>query len=188
MTGLLSPSQIAEIRERHEVRLAILKDGAFFATEGAQDNHNDIAALLSHISALERELIARDNYEREQIKAPSDSWFLADLRHERDTHGLSERRWRTTSCGGHEYYPRHVLALAVDKLERERKAPDEAIAKIENRERELRKWLNENSPYVFVDQKHLDANTTERAYWHYGNVIALRDVLALFTAPKEETK
>lgn len=37
-------------------------------------------------------------------------------------------------------------------------------------------WLAETAPYAQTDQKHLDANTPERAYWHYGYMTALRDV------------
>ena len=40
-------------------------------------------------------------------------------------------------------------------------------------------WLADNAPYVSSDQKHLDADTPERAYWHYGYRAALLDVLRL---------
>jgi hypothetical protein len=43
----------------------------------------------------------------------------------------------------------------------------------------IREWMAEECPYVTADQKHLDANTPERAYWHYGYQAALGDVLAL---------
>jgi hypothetical protein len=43
----------------------------------------------------------------------------------------------------------------------------------------IREWMAEEAPYVTADQKHLDANTPERAYWHYGYQAALADVLAL---------
>lgn len=42
-----------------------------------------------------------------------------------------------------------------------------------------KEWLIENAPYCFVDQKHLDENSPERAYWHYGYQAALGDVLDL---------
>ena len=38
-------------------------------------------------------------------------------------------------------------------------------------------WLKENAPYCFADQKHLHENTPERAYWHYGYMVALGDVI-----------
>lgn len=44
-------------------------------------------------------------------------------------------------------------------------------------------WLLENAPYCTADQRHLDENTVERAYWHYGRLGALRDVLALLNPP-----
>ncbi len=42
----------------------------------------------------------------------------------------------------------------------------------------LDRWLSEHVPYVETSQKHLDPATIEQAYWHYGYVCALRDVLA----------
>ena len=30
----------------------------------------------------------------------------------------------------------------------------------------IREWLDEVAPYTAHDQKHLDENTPERAYWH----------------------
>jgi hypothetical protein len=50
---------------------------------------------------------------------------------------------------------------------------------LQHRHDEISKWLADNSPYVVADQKHLDENTPERAYWHYGYKAALADVLAL---------
>lgn len=37
------------------------------------------------------------------------------------------------------------------------------------------------------EQKHLDAGTSESTYWHYGYMIALRDVLRL-DAPEGTTE
>ena len=47
----------------------------------------------------------------------------------------------------------------------------------------IREWMADESPYVTMDQRHLDANTSERAYWHYGYQAALTDVLALIEQP-----
>ena len=41
----------------------------------------------------------------------------------------------------------------------------------------LTKWLNENGPDCSRVQAHLDQGSTERLYWHYGYLIALRDVI-----------
>jgi hypothetical protein len=43
----------------------------------------------------------------------------------------------------------------------------------------LTAWLSENAPYCGADQAHLDEDTPERAYWHYGYLVALRDVQRL---------
>ena len=42
----------------------------------------------------------------------------------------------------------------------------------------LTRWLAENAPYCEISQRHLDHGTIEQAYWHYGYVCAIRDVLA----------
>jgi hypothetical protein len=46
----------------------------------------------------------------------------------------------------------------------------------------IREWLDEAAPYAAFDQRHLDADTPERAYWHHGYQAALSDVLDLLTA------
>ncbi len=43
----------------------------------------------------------------------------------------------------------------------------------------LTRWLAENAPTCENSQKHLDPGTIEQAYWHYGYVCAVRDVLAI---------
>ena len=37
----------------------------------------------------------------------------------------------------------------------------------------IRDWLDEEAPYTAADQKHLDSDTPERAYWHHGYQAAL---------------
>lgn len=37
-------------------------------------------------------------------------------------------------------------------------------------------FLSKDHPEIFHEQKHLDAGTIERAYWHYGYMAALRDI------------
>jgi hypothetical protein len=53
--------------------------------------------------------------------------------------------------------------------------------KIQDREEALRKWLGDNAPKCFSEQKHLEEGSTERVYWHYGYMVALRDVVRLLT-------
>jgi hypothetical protein len=53
------------------------------------------------------------------------------------------------------------------------------MGKIDERLKDIEGWLTDNAPYVIADQKHLDESTPERAYWHYGYMVALRDVLRL---------
>lgn len=44
-------------------------------------------------------------------------------------------------------------------------------------------WLQANSPECFEEQLHTVEGSPERAYWHYGYMVALRDLTALL-APK----
>jgi hypothetical protein len=46
----------------------------------------------------------------------------------------------------------------------------------------IREWLEDEAPYAAVDQRHLDVDTAERAYWHHGYQTALTDVLAMLSA------
>ena len=43
----------------------------------------------------------------------------------------------------------------------------------------LTRWLAENASHCESAQKHLDQGTAEQAYWHYGYLCALRDVVAV---------
>jgi hypothetical protein len=41
----------------------------------------------------------------------------------------------------------------------------------------LEKWLQAHAPQVMDEQAHLDEASEARAYWNYGYLVALRDVL-----------
>ena len=49
----------------------------------------------------------------------------------------------------------------------------------------IREWLDEEAPYTEVDQRHLDAHTPERAYWHHGYQAALTDIMAMLALEGE---
>jgi hypothetical protein len=51
--------------------------------------------------------------------------------------------------------------------------------RIERRMGDIRAWLLEQAPECFEQQRHLEDGTGERIYWHYGYMIALRDILGL---------
>lgn len=55
---------------------------------------------------------------------------------------------------------------------------ESALDLIEEQHEALRDWLKTNAAYV-REQGHLKGGSAEQAYWHYGYVMALRDVLAL---------
>ena len=61
-----------------------------------------------------------------------------------------------------------------------------SIAQLRRRRDGIRQWLDDEAPYTDGDQRHLDQNTPERAYWHHGYQAALDDVIALLT-PLEQT-
>jgi hypothetical protein len=52
-------------------------------------------------------------------------------------------------------------------------------ATMQKRYDDIMRWLGDEAPYTAADQKHLRADTPERAYWHFGYAAALRDVIAL---------
>ena len=47
----------------------------------------------------------------------------------------------------------------------------------------LQAQLEADNPECFEDQRHTDAGTQERVYWHYGYLVAVKDVLALLNGP-----
>ena len=50
---------------------------------------------------------------------------------------------------------------------------------LESRRKELAEWMEINAPSCKAEQKHLDDGTEGRAYWHFGYLMAIKDVLAL---------
>lgn len=50
---------------------------------------------------------------------------------------------------------------------------------ISQRIAELTRWLSERASFCTTSQKHLDEGSIEQAYWHYGYLCALRDVVAV---------
>ena len=50
----------------------------------------------------------------------------------------------------------------------------------------LKQWLAENASNCAISQKHLDGGSVEQAYWHYGYLCAIRDILSLIGAESTE--
>ena len=50
---------------------------------------------------------------------------------------------------------------------------------IEQRIEGIARWMDENCPECATEQRHLDEGTRERQYWHYGYLVALRDIQKL---------
>jgi len=68
-----------------------------------------------------------------------------------------------------------------------KREPSEIVSVVRARMQGIREWMAEEAPYVTADQRHLDANTPERAYWHYGYQTALADVIALIEGRSNQT-
>jgi hypothetical protein len=62
-----------------------------------------------------------------------------------------------------------------------------SVSMLRQRRDNIREWLDEEAPYTDVDQRHLDAHTPERAYWHHGYQAALTDVMAMLALEGERT-
>jgi len=56
------------------------------------------------------------------------------------------------------------------------------LALLRTRRDGIREWLDDEAPYAVEEQKHLDAGTPERAYWHHGYQAALNDVIDTLTS------
>jgi hypothetical protein len=55
------------------------------------------------------------------------------------------------------------------------------LSLLQRRRDSIRDWLDDEAPYTAVDQRHLDVDTPERAYWHHGYQAALTDVLNMLS-------
>ena len=51
------------------------------------------------------------------------------------------------------------------------------LSKIERRIAGLSDWLEKNAPNCRIEQKHLEEGSRERIYWHYGYMVALKDMM-----------
>lgn len=63
-----------------------------------------------------------------------------------------------------------ILETALDR---------DLLERLERRESGLARWLRENAPHVTEAREYLYEGSEGRAYWHYGYLVAVRDVLAL---------
>lgn len=61
----------------------------------------------------------------------------------------------------------------------------DSVLLIRQRRDDIRDWLDQEAPYTEVDQRHLDASTPERAYWHHGYQAALNDIISMLTLEAE---
>jgi hypothetical protein len=50
----------------------------------------------------------------------------------------------------------------------------------------LTRWLDKHCPDCEMEQTHLEEGTREQAYWNYGYLMALRDVLKKLAGRKPD--
>ena len=62
-----------------------------------------------------------------------------------------------------------------------------SVTMLRQRRDNIREWLEDEAPYTDVDQRHLDAHTPERAYWHHGYQAALTDIMAMLALEDERS-
>jgi hypothetical protein len=55
----------------------------------------------------------------------------------------------------------------------------DAQISLERRASVIEEWLQTNHPSIRDEQAHLDTGSPQRAYWHYGYLMAIRDILGL---------
>ena len=58
---------------------------------------------------------------------------------------------------------------------------EERMAILMQRRDQIREWLTGEAAYTKTEQKHLDSDTAEQAYWHHGYQSALDDMIELFS-------
>jgi hypothetical protein len=61
------------------------------------------------------------------------------------------------------------------------------ISILRRRRDDIREWLDLEAPFAEVDQRHLDADTPERAYWHHGYQAALADIINLLATQTQKS-
>lgn len=58
---------------------------------------------------------------------------------------------------------------------------EERLEILAQRRDQIREWIAGKASYTRTDQKHLDPDTPEQAYWHHGYQSALDDILELLS-------
>lgn len=58
---------------------------------------------------------------------------------------------------------------------------EESLANLVERRDRIREWLAGEAAYTKIEQKHLDPDTPEQAYWHHGYQSALDDMIELLS-------
>jgi hypothetical protein len=59
---------------------------------------------------------------------------------------------------------------------------EEQLTLLADRRDRIREWLQEEAAHMGSEQKHLDPDTPESAYWHHGYQAALDDMIELLSS------
>jgi hypothetical protein len=132
--------------------------------------------VMIAISRLE--YLADVNARANSTKASDECRGFSDLltRLSRENAALKVERDRWKFCV-ERFEDRALTARAIRETR-------DALDAIDDRVQKLSDWIAENGPECAEEQKHLDADSQERLYWHYGYLMALRDVRDLLNAKR----
>jgi hypothetical protein len=67
----------------------------------------------------------------------------------------------------------------IPKQDIPEKAPQSTIELIDRRIANMSAWLKGTGQDCTTEQAHLDEGSPERAYWHHGYLVALKDIRKL---------
>jgi hypothetical protein len=62
------------------------------------------------------------------------------------------------------------------------------LSDIERRIRDTSEWLKNNGGDFSTEQRHLDEGSQERVYWHYGYLVALKDMMRFLTREEASSR
>ena len=85
--------------------------------------------------------------------------------------------WKST-------FPLEALISLLSSAEARERTLREALDKLQARANELHSWVACSNAQE--SQKHLDEDTPERTYWHYGYMVALVDVIRLLNSSRSD--
>jgi hypothetical protein len=81
---------------------------------------------------------------------------------------------------------KHGVSRAAGRMSEHFSIASAQIQATSQRVADLASWLAQNASYCEIEQKHLNEGAVEQAYWHYGYLSALRDVVSMLSRRSAE--